>query len=309
MPGLSNIPFHRYDKFSCRILAVMGGKWHLDEKIGSKEKLVIFGYGEVYKYTCTLIANSDYRGSYRCIGKNKKLIDSIKPEEALLLACERYKYPKLANKIRMKNPHIRIVDLDYGICIGTIGRQYLDIFEPKEREIIVDAGACDGTTEMDFVNWGEESIEKIYAFELEPQNADTCIETYRNNNLKNVVLINKGVGDENRTIHLEDGYTNSHSSRIGKGNQEAKICRIDDEINASVTFIKMDIEGEELKALKGAKQTIKKYKPRLAICIYQRARDLYDIPKYISEIVPEYKFAVRHYTSIEWETVLYAWTD
>ena len=73
-----------------------------------------------------------------------------------------------------------------------------------------------------------------------------------------------------------------------------------------VDFIKMDIEGSELAALKGAKNTIQKYKPNLAICIYHKIEDFYTIPKYIKEIAPEYKLYVKHHTDMEWETVLYA---
>ena len=73
-----------------------------------------------------------------------------------------------------------------------------------------------------------------------------------------------------------------------------------------VDFIKMDIEGSELEALKGAKNTIKRHKPRLAICIYHKIEDFYTIPKYIKELVPEYKLYVKHHTDREWETVLYA---
>ena len=73
-----------------------------------------------------------------------------------------------------------------------------------------------------------------------------------------------------------------------------------------VTYIKLDIEGAELEALKGAKKIIQKYKPRLAVCIYHKKEDLIEIPQYLKELVPEYKFYVRHYSNTTWETVLYA---
>lgn len=68
----------------------------------------------------------------------------------------------------------------------------------------------------------------------------------------------------------------------------------------------MDIEGSELKALEGAKATIMKNHPRLAICIYHKPMDVIEIPFYIQKLVPEYKFYIRHYASNMWETVLYA---
>ncbi len=71
----------------------------------------------------------------------------------------------------------------------------------------------------------------------------------------------------------------------------------------------MDVEGAELKSLIGAKNTIIKNKPRLAICVYHKPEDICEIPEYILSLVPEYKFYLRHYSSINWETVLYASCD
>lgn len=72
------------------------------------------------------------------------------------------------------------------------------------------------------------------------------------------------------------------------------------------TFIKMDIEGAELEALEGAKNTIVKSKPKLAICLYHKPDDLWKIPLYLKKLVPEYKFYIRHHSKVRWETVLYA---
>lgn len=75
-----------------------------------------------------------------------------------------------------------------------------------------------------------------------------------------------------------------------------------------VTFIKMDIEGSELKALMGAKETIRKYKPKLAICLYHKKEDILEIPLYVKELLPEYKLYIRHHCNKHGETVLYAMT-
>lgn len=80
---------------------------------------------------------------------------------------------------------------------------------------------------------------------------------------------------------------------------------LDQCVSDKVTFIKMDIEGVELEALKGSREIIRKYRPRLAISISQE-KDLVEIPSYIKELVPEYKLYVRHYSNVASETVLYA---
>ncbi|GBR76374.1 hypothetical protein NO2_0935 [Candidatus Termititenax persephonae] len=53
--------------------------------------------------------------------------------------------------------------------------------------------------------------------------------------------------------------------------------------------LKMDIEGSELEALTGAAETIKRYRPELAICVYHRGNDLVEVPRYIKSLNPNYK--------------------
>jgi hypothetical protein len=79
-----------------------------------------------------------------------------------------------------------------------------------------------------------------------------------------------------------------------------------DNLCPDATFIKMDIEGSEMDALYGAKETIIRNKPKLAICIYHKPEHLYQIPLLIHEWVPEYKLYIRHHSHYDSETVLYA---
>ena len=85
-----------------------------------------------------------------------------------------------------------------------------------------------------------------------------------------------------------------------------EVVALDDVIDDSVTFIKMDIEGSELKALEGAKGLIKKYKPKLAISVYHKPEDIVELPLYIKTLIPEYKLYLRHYSNFYRETILYA---
>lgn len=73
-----------------------------------------------------------------------------------------------------------------------------------------------------------------------------------------------------------------------------------------VTFIKMDVEGAELEALKGARKTIMKHHPRLAISIYHKPEDIWEIPAYILSLSEDYRFYIRHYQFSKNETILYA---
>ena len=88
--------------------------------------------------------------------------------------------------------------------------------------------------------------------------------------------------------------------------KSVEFVSLDKAIIEPITFIKMDIEGSEMRALKGAKQIITTYKPKLAICIYHKLDDLWRIPQYIHSLVPEYKFYIRHHSILYSDTVLYA---
>ena len=87
-----------------------------------------------------------------------------------------------------------------------------------------------------------------------------------------------------------------------------EVMPIDEAVDLSerVTFIKMDVEGSELEALKGARRTIVRDKPKLAICIYHKPEDMLTLPWYIKSLVPEYKLYLRHHSVMATETVLYA---
>jgi hypothetical protein len=71
----------------------------------------------------------------------------------------------------------------------------------------------------------------------------------------------------------------------------------------------MDVEGFELKALKGASSTIAKFRPKLAISLYHKPEDFFEIPIYLKSYYPFYRLYLDHYTIHAEETVLYAIAD
>lgn len=87
------------------------------------------------------------------------------------------------------------------------------------------------------------------------------------------------------------------------------IYSIDAKIAEKFDFLKADIESYEYQMLMGAKESIKKNRPLLAICIYHNAVDFYSILLLIKSIEPNYKFSIRHHANVLSETVLYAWIE
>ncbi len=66
------------------------------------------------------------------------------------------------------------------------------------------------------------------------------------------------------------------------------------------------MEGSELETLKGAVNTIKKYRPKMAISLYHKAEDIIDLPLFLETLGMDYKYYIRHYQSRWCETTLYA---
>lgn len=73
-----------------------------------------------------------------------------------------------------------------------------------------------------------------------------------------------------------------------------------------VDFIKMDIEGAEMDAIEGAAKIIREFKPRLAISVYHKPNDLWQIPLKLKALNPTYEMYFGHHTPVSWESVFYA---
>jgi FkbM family methyltransferase len=120
---------------------------------------------------------------------------------------------------------------------------------------------------------------------------------------KNIEFIPLGLSNKKATLHFDD--EKSFSSTYGNRVHSVEVDTLDNLIQEPIDFIKLDIEGAEQDALEGAKESIKKYHPVLAICIYHKAEDWYKIPEQVLAINPHYKLYLRHYMEGIFETVLY----
>jgi FkbM family methyltransferase len=187
--------------------------------------------------------------------------------------------------------------------------QYFNNIIPfGNNEVFVDCGSYTGDTILAFNKKVNGCYNKIYAFEPDDYNYAKLMETIIANKLRNVEVVKKGCWSREAELSFtsDRGMSSVDIDNIFNNNK-INVTSIDNVVDIeNVSFIKMDIEGAELEALKGASETLKRSKPNLAICVYHKPEDLITIPKYILEIVPEYKFYLRHHQYITWETVLYA---
>lgn len=243
------------------------------------------------------IFHTSYKTSEYFFEQNKNRIDKIIEEFADEKSKKAYR-----NIWFYRNSHERkylrdIVDK----------KQYFDkdliIFDTEE--IFVDCGAYKGDTVKEFKrHLPDGKYKAIYAFEPDKWNYQrllNCIHDKQKDHVYNLGTWNgKGKmrfrgNTEEACMIAEDGESVIYTDTID-----------DIVLDRYCTYIKMDVEGAELNSLKGAKKTITKSHPRLAISIYHSDSDMLEIVEYLMREYPFYKFFVRHYTYFAADTVLYA---
>lgn len=198
------------------------------------------------------------------------------------------------------------------VCNFTLGQyRYGDICAPRGGDVFFDCGACCGDTTlwaMDLVG----ATGRVVAFEPILEQAEIAKENVRRHLADqqcDVVVERLALGESRGEARFVDYGGSSHETP-GVG-ATAAVVKLDDwceDRGVWPDFVKMDIEGAELAALKGARETIVKRMPRLAVCVYHNPeRDLWEIPAFLKSLVPSYDFYLKK-SSFANETVLFAIT-
>lgn len=180
----------------------------------------------------------------------------------------------------------------------------------SEKEVFVDGGCYIGDTAMEFIKKLNGKYSYIYGFEPETENYKKAMANL--SDYTNIEIINKGLWHKDDILSI--GASGSSSKILDSGMTSmsgcANLTSLDNffagkQAEELPTFIKLDIEGAEKQALLGAKSIIEKAHPKLAICVYHKVEDIYELPRIISEY-GQYKYKLRHYSKNMCETVLYA---
>lgn len=193
----------------------------------------------------------------------------------------------------------------------TPARQYFDddIIRLGCNETLVDCGACRGEDTLEFLKrmsvHGQSACARVYAIEPDKENAVVLKERLADA-CGRVDVIEAAVGNVEGVVRFASGLRDQ-SRQSENGNIEIPMRTIDGLVGAGpATFIKMDVEGAELSALKGGAEVIRKHHPRLAVCIYHRPCDLFDIFDFIRDLDSRYAFHFRNYMPSGVDSVLYA---
>lgn len=186
---------------------------------------------------------------------------------------------------------------------------------PEPNDHVIDAGACLGDTALSFAATVGPAG-RVYAFDV----VKNHLEIIRHNMAQNPELENRielfGFGLGDRCTGVENPVLSGNVVAPGfsfnslPDEAPIPVRTIDSLVDSGgirrVDFIKMDIEGYELRALQGAAVTLRRFRPKLAISIYHKAADMYEIPRFVHGLGLGYKFYLEHYTIHSEETILYA---
>jgi FkbM family methyltransferase len=198
-----------------------------------------------------------------------------------------------------------------------IGRSHFyftnDIFHLQDNEVLVDGGAYMGDSVDAFIlacTTNKVKHKRVYCFEPDRGNYEKlCTHTAK---YENVVCINSGLWSSDTTLHfVSSAQMESSSARIEHNvnisDMEIIVCALDTQLpGEKISLIKMDIEGAEIEAIKGAANVIKENKPKMAVAAYHRIDDLYEIPLLLHSIYPNYNLYLRHIGNEIYNTTLFA---
>lgn len=219
----------------------------------------------------------------------QEIYDSLADDQSRDTFLDVFQYRLTADPIYHRHYKVRI------------NEQYFEDFMEYSNEVFVDAGGFDGDTSEIFAERYPD-YRKILFFEP---------------SLKNMAAAQKRLSIYDRIEFYDIGLSNAKG--VLKFNQDAgsassvnesvkdTICveKLDDIISEPVTFIKMDLEGWELHALKGANNCILSDHPKLALAVYHDSKDFRLIYEYIKSLGLKYKIYLRHYMQGWSETIMY----
>ncbi len=234
---------------------------------------------------------SDYRDYYVAVNSaayNQEMLDLLKSHD----------FPE---------NHI----LNPGECYQSIcNLQYFEpeIIQPVSDEVFVDGGTYDGSTFRRFAEWCKGDYKRIYAFEPDGENFERCKQALVSDPVRNVDLMNRGLWSGETELNFDSSGTQGSQISETKGSITIRTVSVDSVVRQEdrVTFLKLDVEGAELEALKGARDTILRCHPRMTISLYHKPEDIFELPGYVLSLCPDYRFYIRHYQLSRFETILYA---
>lgn len=183
---------------------------------------------------------------------------------------------------------------------------YRQILHPSRYEHYVDLGAYNGDTIRELLRYTNQKYSSIHAVEPDKRNFRKLVAYIEENEMMQVSLFQCAAWCTDTELPFS---SRSGRQSVLSANGESMEARSVDTLlkGGRATLLKMDVEGFEREALWGAAQTILHYTPKLAIAMYHRNEDIFELPLLVKKLHPGYQLYVRHRLYIPaWETNLYA---
>lgn len=183
------------------------------------------------------------------------------------------------------------------------------VFRFLEQEVFVDCGAYNGDSiENLFIKPGR-SFAAVHALEPDP-GTFAKLNTYVSG-LPEGLRCKISTQDLAASSRWHEATFQADGSEAASfsagGNVRVRCGPLDEALKDNApTFIKMDIEGAEQDALCGAVGIIQRCQPLLAICVYHKQADIWEIPALINSIKPGYRFFLRPHLPEGMQSVCYA---
>lgn len=210
--------------------------------------------------------------------------------------------------------HIRFrLWLDYKALPASSKGDYFppDVLAPLPPDVtFVDCGAYDGDTVRRFLSQQRGAFGRIYAFEPDEKNCQRLREyvaAMGGEVAHRVHVCHAGVGA--RRERLKFNSTGNMSAAFdGTGDAEVDVLPLPEvvEDDGSALYIKFDVEGAERDALAGAEELIRRARPIIAISVYHRPDDLWELPLYLQALDLGYKLFLRTLGEDGMDVICYA---
>lgn len=275
-------------------------------------------YPEMIVLLCFGSAREDVRENVLKIASEQELFAPEVPVISGGLFCEDYYnsnksrfdavYNRLADDLSRKT-YINLIKyklsgkIDYLLdCEVDESEPYDSFLKLTDSETFVDLGAYTGDTVLDFLS-RVKGYKKIFAAEPDIKNFRKL--KTNTENLENIFKFNVGIG--NFCGKAPFSMNGGRNSKKEKGDTEIEFRTVDNIVAGSeVTYIKLDVEGEEENAISGAKDTISRFKPKMLVSAYHKTDDLIKLPETVLNIRDDYKLYIRHFRSLPaWDTNFY----
>lgn len=205
----------------------------------------------------------------------------------------------------------------YSFCITFLQQHYAyqegDVqIQTEPGDVVLDAGGCWGDTALYFADQAG-AAGRVFTWEFDAENLRLLRSNLSLNSAleSRVEIIPRAMWSKSDVALSFNPAGPSSALKDGQvGTETVHTLSIDDFVRERalerLDFIKMDIEGAELAALQGGVEALRRFRPKLAISLYHKPEDFFEIPEFIQSLNLGYELFISHHTIHDEETVLFA---